>query len=127
MIKLVKKNILSLSTALVIMYLSFAGADTFSDVDILDLPYLDKIVHMCMYFGLMIVMLYENRPEIKNYRSHFFLALFPLTYGTLIEILQPQLTSTRMGDFFDVVFNILGIILALTAWRLFHILRKKEK
>jgi VanZ family protein len=126
MIKMVKKNILSLLTAAVILYLSFARAETFNKVDVLGLRHLDKAVHMCMYFVLMMVLQYENRSVIKSTRSIFFLAIIPFTYGTLIEFLQSWLTVTRKGDFFDAIFNLGGIILALVTWRLFQNFSKKE-
>lgn len=126
MIKMVKKNILSLTTALVILYLSFVRAETFNKVNVLDLKHLDKAVHMFMYFGLMIVLLYENRSALKSTSSIFILAIIPLTYGTLIEFLQSWLTITRKGDFFDAFFNLIGIFLAMVAWKLFQNFSKKE-
>lgn len=126
MIKMVKKNILSLTTALVILYLSFARAETFNKVNVLGLKHLDKAVHMFMYFGLMIVLLYENRSALKSTSSIFILAIIPLTYGTLIEFLQSWLTITRKGDFFDDFFNLIGIFLAMVAWKLFQNFSKKE-
>lgn len=126
MIKMVKKNILSLITALVILYLSFARAETFNKVNVLGLKHLDKAVHMFMYFGLMIVLLYENRSALKSTSSIFILAIIPLTYGTLIEFLQSWLTITRKGDFFDDFFNLIGIFLAMVAWKLFQNFSKKE-
>lgn len=126
MIKMFKKNILSLITALVILYLSFARAETFDKVNVLGLRHLDKAVHICMYFGLMIVLLYENKSVLKGTGSIFILALIPFTYGTLIEFLQSWLTVSRKGDFFDAVFNFIGIFLALIGWKLFQHFSKKE-
>jgi VanZ family protein len=126
MIKMVKKNILSLITALFILYLSFAGAETFNKVNVLDFKHLDKVVHICMYFGLMIVLQYENRSAVKSTGSIFILAIIPFTFGTLIEFLQSWLTVTRKADFFDAIFNLIGIFLAMVAWRLFHNFSEKE-
>ena len=126
MIKIVKRNILTLITAAVILYLSFAKAETFNKVDVLGLRHLDKAVHICMYFGLMIALLYENKSAVKFTRSIFILAIIPFTYGTLIEFLQSWLSVTRKGDFFDVIFNLIGIFLALIAWKLYQIFTKKK-
>jgi len=123
---MVKKNILSIIIAFIILYLSLAKAETFSKVNILDFPHLDKVVHICMYFALMIFLLYENRSELKNTRSLFVLSIIPLTYGIVIEFLQSWLTVTRKGDFFDAIFNLIGIILAVMAWRVFQNFSKKE-
>ena len=75
---MVKKNILSILVALIILYLSLASADTFEEVPLIDVPNLDKVVHFCMYFGLMSVIIFENRRTIKNNKQLFLIALVPL-------------------------------------------------
>ena len=127
MIKMLKKNILSIITALVILYLSFAPADTFSKVTVFDLPFIDKAVHFSMYFGLTIVLLYENRSTVKNTGSLFLLSIIPFVYGTSIEFLQSWLTLTRKGDFLDAVFNLAGILFAMMVWRLFRRFSKRKE
>jgi VanZ family protein len=126
MIKTVKKNILSILTALVIFYLSLAPSDTFDKVNVFDFPYIDKVVHLCMYFGLTIVLLYENRSMVKNYKNLLLLAIIPFAYGILIEFLQSWFTLTRHGEFFDAVFDLIGILIALIIWGLFHHFVKKK-
>jgi len=126
MIKMVKKNILSIITALVILYLSLAPSDTFDKVSVFNFPNVDKVVHLCMYFGLTIVLLYENKSTVKSNRSLFFLAIIPFAYGVLIEFLQSWLTLTRHGEFFDAVFDLFGVLIALFIWRLFRGFIKKK-
>lgn len=126
MIKMVKKNILSIITALVILYLSLAPSDTFDKVSVFNFPNADKIVHLCMYFGLTIVLLFENRSTVKNNRSLFLLAIIPFTYGVLIEFLQSWFTLTRHGEFFDAVFDLIGVLIALFTWRLFQSVNKRK-
>jgi VanZ family protein len=125
MVKLLKKNILSIFTALVILYLSLAPASTFSKVGDFGIPHIDKVVHICMYFGLMIVLLFENRLILKNNRSMIILSLIPLSYGILMELLQSWLTTTRTGDVKDALFDLAGILIAIIAWKLSRILRKR--
>jgi VanZ family protein len=69
-----------------------------------------------MYFGLMSVIIFENRKTIKNTRQLYLIALIPLFYGILIEILQATLTTTRTGSFFDAIFNLAGILVSLVLW-----------
>jgi VanZ family protein len=126
MIKLLKKNILSLITALIIMYMSLAPSNTFKDVD-LDIPYLDKIVHFLMYFGLTIVLLFEHRTVLKNNKSILLLAIIPVAFGTIMEFLQALFTETRQGDFFDAVFNTIGVLLALILWKVFLIIKESVR
>jgi len=113
---MVKKNIFSILVALVIMYLSLTSSHTFDKVSFINFPYFDKIVHFSMYFGLMSVIIFENRKTIKNTRQLYLIALIPLFYGILIEILQATLTTTRTGSFFDAIFNLAGILVSLVLW-----------
>ena len=125
---MVKKNILSILVALIILYLSLASADTFEEVPLIDVPNLDKVVHFCMYFGLMSVIIFENRRTIKNNKQLFLIALVPLFYGILMELLQLTLTTSRSCSFFDVTFNSAGILVSIFIWlRLKHRVKDRLK
>jgi VanZ family protein len=113
---MLKKNILSILVTLIITYLSLTSSHTFDKVPFINIPYLDKIVHFCMYFGLMSVILFENRKTIKSTRQIFLIALIPLFYGILMEILQETLTTTRSGSVFDAIFNLAGILVSILIW-----------
>ena len=119
MIKMFIKNKLSILTALAIMYLSFASADTFDEVDVFVFPHIDKVVHFCMYFGLMLMLQLENRIYAKKARNLMVLLLISLLYGVAIEFGQSLFTTTRQGDFFDALFDFIGILFAIGAWWLY--------
>ena len=113
---MVKKNILSILVALIILYLSLANSETFKKVPLIDIPNFDKVIHFLMYFGLMSVIIFENRRTIKSNKQLFLVALIPLFYGILMELLQSALTSTRSCSFFDAVFNSIGIVVSILLW-----------
>jgi VanZ family protein len=69
-----------------------------------------------MYFTLMSVLIFENRRLVKNIPEMIRMAVIPLTYSIIIEILQSLFTSTRAGSLYDVVFNLAGITIALIIW-----------
>jgi len=115
---MIRKNILSIIVALIILYLSLTGSDTFDKVPMFNIPYLDKIVHFLMYAGLMTVILFENRKILILQRQIFFAALIPFFYRILLEILQVSLTDTRSGSIYDALFNTCGIIAAIILWLL---------
>jgi VanZ family protein len=119
---MVKKNILSILVALVILYLSLASSDTFMKVPLIGIPNIDKVIHFLMYFGLMSVIIIENRKTIKSNKQLFLVALIPLFYGILMELLQLTLTSTRSGSLFDIAFNSAGIIVSILLWLSFKLL-----
>jgi VanZ family protein len=111
---MVKKNVLSIIIALVIMYLSLLNSKEFENIPTFD--FADKLVHSAMYFVFMGVILFENRKTITS-GKHFFLAgLIPVFYGVLMEILQGTLTETRTASVLDAVFNTLGVAIAVLVW-----------
>lgn len=117
MIKLIKRNLFTILTALTILYLSLANSDTFDEIPVIDIPFLDKIVHFLMYFGLMSVLLLENRSTIKNKNTALRFSIFPLFYGILMEFLQ-ILTPSRSGNFLDALADTAGIAASLFLWML---------
>jgi VanZ family protein len=110
MSKILKRNIFSILVLLSIMYLSLTSSHTFDKVSFAKMPHIDKFVHFMMYFGLMSVIALENRKIIENTRHLLILSLIPFSYGILMEILQTTLTISRTGNFYDVIFNLIGII-----------------
>jgi VanZ family protein len=119
MIKMLIKNKLTIITAIAILYLSLASSSTFDEVDVFDFPYIDKVVHFCMYFGLMLTLQIENTIYTKKLRSLILLALIPMFYGIVMEICQSWLTETRFGDFVDALFDFFGILVAAGIWQLY--------
>jgi VanZ family protein len=115
---MLKKNIFSILLAVLIMYLSLAPSYTFKKVSLFNFPFQDKIVHFLMYFTLMSVLILENRNTIKNNLQLFMIAIIPLFYGILMEILQSTLTVSRSGSVYDALFNLAGIIVSLLLWLL---------
>ena len=113
---MVKKNIFSILVALFIMYLSLTSPDTFDAVSVFNIPSLDKIAHFVLYFGLMSVIIFENRKSLKSTGQIFLISLIPFLYGILIEILQSTLTDNRTASFYDVIFNSAGILVSLLLW-----------
>lgn len=125
---MVRRNLLSVIIAMIIMYLSLAGSDNFNKVPFLNIPYFDKIAHFGMYFTFMAALLFENRIKINGFKNYFILALIPLGYGILMEVCQGLFTSTRTPSFFDVLANSSGIIIAILIWyfvkpRILHFFR----
>lgn len=113
---MVRKNIFSIIVALIILFLSLTGSDTFDKVPLFNIPYLDKIVHFLMYSGFMSVIILENRNRLAGIRELFITALIPFMYGILMEILQATLTVSRSGSIYDVFANSTGILCAILLW-----------
>ena len=63
------------------------------------------------------------KPSYSLKKILVIVALFLLIYGIIIEVLQTKLTMNRMGEFHDVLANVLGIVLGIL---LFRFIRKLE-
>ena len=113
---MLRNNKFSIIVALIIAYLSLAGSQSFDEVPLFDIPFLDKLVHFGMYFVFMSVMIFEKRKTIKNTPHLLLLSLIPLSYGLLMEILQLTITETRSGDAFDFLSNAAGTLVSLLVW-----------
>lgn len=115
---MIRNNIFTIIVTAIIIYLSFANAKTFEGVDIFKIPYLDKIVHFCLYFLLMMVIIIEHRKSLTNTRILIFIALVPVILGGIIELLQSDLTTSRTGDVLDILSNTSGVVCSLLLWLL---------
>jgi VanZ family protein len=119
-----RKNLFSILVALLIIYLSLANADTFRKVSLHNIPNIDKLVHSGMYFIFMSVIIFENRYKLKSTGNLVLLAIIPFSYSILMEILQSAITVNRTGSFFDIVFNLAGILLSMLVWTLIKHFKK---
>lgn len=88
-----------------------------NDVQPVKIPYLDKIVHFVFYFvftALFFLTLKKECRYVKKmftiYLSSFFVAFL---LGVCIEWLQSSMTTTRAGDWLDVLFNMFGTVVAI--------------
>jgi VanZ family protein len=115
---MIRKNIFSILTALLLLYLSLTNPEKFAKGELTRIQNIDKIVHFGMYFLMMSVIIIEHRKSIRNPVNLFLMALIPLVYGVLMEILQLTLTSTRSGDFYDGLFDAAGILASVILWLL---------
>ena len=67
----------------------------------------DKLVHGCMFFGLAFLF------QFLKERSIIKLILIPFLISFLIEILQGIMPFGRTFDWFDLLANSVGILLAV--------------
>lgn len=113
---MIRNNKFSILVSLIILYLSLANAKTFEKAGLFDIPYLDKMVHFGLYFSFMAVIIVEHRIFFDNTRKLISIALIPFFFGSLLEILQAGITTTRSADILDIIFNSTGIACALLVW-----------
>ncbi|MGQ1785577.1 MULTISPECIES: VanZ family protein [unclassified Saccharicrinis] len=69
----------------------------------------DKFAHFSMYLSLSFVFFIENHKSVKPIRKRW-IVLDTIILGVLIEFIQLLFTNNRSGNFYDAVFNTIGVI-----------------
>lgn len=79
----------------------------------------DKLVHLAMFtpFAYLLARgIYKNTKQLK---SSLIIAFFlGIIYGSLTEIMQYYVIIGRNGNVFDVIADIIGVVLGLILFRL---------
>jgi VanZ family protein len=86
-----------------------------SDIPSVSIPNLDKLAHAFFHFVFTILwfLFFKKQVKKKNQIKLLVAAVFfSLFFGIGIELLQARLTTTRNGDFFDVIANFSGAVIA---------------
>lgn len=142
--KYIRHHIFSLLTLLLIAVLSLMPAQEFPQTDI---KFADKWAHWVMYGFLTLVMgidyvLRDEYLSTKPYTSWHqrlahknkgtaiwqFLVIFIVAsvYGGLMELGQAYLTTSRHGDWLDVLANSFGALCALVLLIIYHLFTGKR-
>ena len=104
MLYYIKKYPVSLVIILAVIYLSFFKPPT---TDLGTIPNLDKVVHICMYFGMSGMLWLEFLRAHRRDRTPMWHA-----WVGAVELLQAFCTTYRGGDWLDFAANTTGAVLA---------------
>ena len=115
MLYYIKKYPVSLVIILAVIYLSFFKPPT---TDLGTIPNLDKVVHICMYFGMSGMLWLEFLRAHRRDRTpmwHAWVGAFacPVLFSGAVELLQAFCTTYRGCDWLDFAANTTGAVLAL--------------
>ena len=106
-------KVVSIGLTIAILYLSlFNISDSKVDISIKNI---DKLFHATAYFLLTFSWLLAYRHQ--NRKNTILIAC--IFFGIIVEILQSTLTSYRTGDFYDILANVTGTVLALVLYNYF--------
>ena len=108
MLSYIKKYPISLFIILTVIYLSFFKPPK-TDLD--EIPNLDKLVHVCMYFGMSGMLWLEflrahRRDNAPIWHAWVGAFLCPILFSGCVELLQEYCTTYRGGDWLDFAANI---------------------
>ena len=107
-----RKYPVSLIIVAIIFYLSFF---TPPKTDMEEIPYIDKVVHICMYGGLCLILWIEYLRNHKTVNWNHVIwggIIAPVAMSGCIELMQAYCTDTRSGDWLDFLANSIGVGLA---------------
>lgn len=111
---MLKKNLFFISV-LYTLALAVVCLISLKNVPDVGLAYADKIFHCLTYFIFTLLwfgsfVLRFGYPKVK---ALLFSAFFAIIFGIIVEVLQGKVTTTRTLDFYDVIANTLGVVLAV--------------
>lgn len=111
--KLLERNaytIAVLITAFVTIFslVSLKGISSFS----IKISHFDKIVHAISYFILALSWFFATQNDFKKKNFKAILILLLVSFGIIIEAIQGGLTTYRQADFYDILANSLGVLVA---------------
>ena len=121
MLHYLKKYPLTWLVTAAILYLSFFKPP---QTDMEEIPGIDKVVHICMYGGLCLMIWFEylrQHRTIRRMRMFIGGILLPVAFSGAIELAQSYCTEHRGGDWLDLCANTTGVLLAALVG--YHILR----
>lgn len=110
--------------------LSLLSLMPMDDMDLggLQIPYMDKWVHMGFYFVAMFLgcfFLWERfRNRLRKRPSMLWMGVALVVYGMIIELLQEGMGLDRSAEWTDLAANVVGICLG--AW-LVRVLTSKQE
>lgn len=107
-----KRYPLSLLTALIIVILSLMPFPEIKMVE--NVPLADKWTHMVMYGGFCSVLWFEYY-RLHNHaafrRTLLLAILAPIVMSGTLELMQEYLTTSRSGEWMDLLANTIGVLL----------------
>jgi len=72
----------------------------------------DKLIHISAYLLISISWLLSFKEKAKTLKVNSLIFISILAYGIIIEVIQGVFTNYRQFDFFDILANLVGIIIA---------------
>lgn len=110
-----------------ILYFCLKNASEFKKIEF---PNIDKLIHFSFHFVftfLWFLYLKKKFKKINNYKLLLFLIISSLLFGSIIELMQQKLTTSRSAEFMDVLANFLGTFLASVSILIVKAINKRFK
>lgn len=110
----------SILLAAFIVLLSLVPSSSMPQTRLYSIPYLDKLVHICMYGSLGLVTLFERRCKKLCFPKEFLLLFLLFALSALMEVLQATVVASRGAEWFDLAANFIGLAGAWLTYSFFR-------
>lgn len=110
----------------IILWLSLSENESINPGRIFNIPYSDKLGHLLAYMFFSGVLMLDSAKWRRTGNFRFLLIIIPVLFGALMELLQRLLTQGRQADILDMLANLTGIFLGLSAALVFRRLLKSD-
>ena len=101
--------------SLCVIFLSSTSPSDFEKIPVPVFDGFDKIVHFLMYFGLTIACTFDFRHNKQQTNNKLYFSVYcigyPFLLGGILEIVQWQFIPLRTGSRFDIIANLVGIVI----------------
>ena len=107
---MVKKNIFLILVLFYILTVIYGSLFNLNNVTVINFKFYDKTIHFLTYFVLCLLVFIT----FSIYKFSYSLQLstiFSIIFGVAIEFLQMKLTTNRNFDSFDILANLVGVLL----------------
>jgi len=120
----------SIVWGLFILIICGIPGDDLSKFKIVTIPYLDKIVHLILFF-IFTIFLYSGFNHFtkdvgKRSMPYFYGSLISIIYGVTIELLQLYVFSHRSFELMDIAADVFGVFAALISYSAIHRLTEES-
>jgi len=94
------------------VFITYLSLDSFSEIN-MPIDNSDKVFHSIAYFFLAISWFFAVEKSHSIFKYKIAVAFFVLIFGIIIEVLQSSLTTYRTADYYDIMANGFGILIAM--------------
>lgn len=110
------KNLLQANAYLIAIsltvFIAYLSLGSFSEINMpIDNP--DKFFHSIAYFFLALSWFFAVEKSHSIFKYKIVVVFFVLIFGIIIEVLQSSLTTYRTADYYDIMANSFGILIAM--------------
>ena len=93
-------------------FIAYLSLDSFSEIN-MPIDNFDKVFHSLAYFFLALSWFFAVEKSHSIFKYKIVVVFFVLIFGIIIEVLQSSLTTYRTADYYDIMANSFGILIAM--------------